>query len=80
MEVDGALREVHKNTEGLERRKKGGTSAQPVHHQPPLHDPELPGAGVPPGLQPRCEPEDGPTWAWPDLDQRPGGLLQWGIA
>eukprot|EP00975_Prorocentrum_lima_P071143 12936035-Prorocentrum_lima.AAC.1 len=30
--------------------------------------------------EPRCEPGDEPTWAWPpDLDQGSGGSLQWGI-
>eukprot|EP00975_Prorocentrum_lima_P045023 9428754-Prorocentrum_lima.AAC.1 len=49
-----------------------GTPAQPVHQQPLPYDPELLGNGVPPGLQPRREPEDGPVWAWPS-GQGPGG-------
>eukprot|EP00975_Prorocentrum_lima_P023881 5026553-Prorocentrum_lima.AAC.1 len=38
------------------------------------------GGGAPPGLQPRCEPEDGAVWTWPSgLGQGPGGSLQCGV-
>eukprot|EP00975_Prorocentrum_lima_P000142 32578-Prorocentrum_lima.AAC.1 len=51
-----------------------------VNPAQPVPDPEQLGQGAPPGLQHRCEPEDGPAWTWPSgLGQGPGGSLQWGV-
>eukprot|EP00975_Prorocentrum_lima_P019519 4109995-Prorocentrum_lima.AAC.1 len=56
-------------------------SRPPVYHPQPLQEPELPGARVPPGLVPHCEPGVDPSlWAWPpSLADGPGGSLQWGF-
>eukprot|EP00975_Prorocentrum_lima_P029375 6168860-Prorocentrum_lima.AAC.1 len=55
-------------------------SKPPVHHQPPHHEPELPGARVVPGEVPHYELGEEPTWSWtPGLAQGSGGSLQWGF-